>query len=248
MAGDDRISAAPNRWRVSRFDEIDSTNAYARERTREGAAPGLVVVADHQRAGRGRLDRTWEAPPESSLLVSVVLHSPGGPEDAHGAVIATAVALARALRRVAGIEAGIKWPNDLLIGERKVAGILAEQEGDAVVVGLGVNVNWEEFPPELAETATAINLASGRTVDRDALLDALLAELAAALDDPVATMRAHRELLVTLGRVVRVSLAGGAVLEGEAVGLGAHGELEVRDADGRVRGVSAGDVVHLRSA
>jgi BirA family biotin operon repressor/biotin-[acetyl-CoA-carboxylase] ligase len=158
------------------------------------------------------------------------------------------VALARALRRVAGIEAGIKWPNDLLIGERKVAGILAEQEGDAVVVGLGVNVNWEEFPPELAETATAINLASGRTVDRDALLDALLAELAAALDDPVATMRAHRELLVTLGRVVRVSLAGGAVLEGEAVGLGAHGELEVRDADGRVRGVSAGDVVHLRSA
>jgi BirA family biotin operon repressor/biotin-[acetyl-CoA-carboxylase] ligase len=249
MARDDSISAGgPPRWRISRFDELDSTNHYALARAREGTATGLVIVADHQLAGRGRLDRTWEAPPGSSLLVSVVLHSPGGPHEAHEAVTAAAVALVRALVAVAGVAAGIKWPNDVLVGDRKLAGILAEREGDALVVGLGVNVNWDAFPPELAETATAANLAAGRVVDRDALLDGFLAELAAALDDPRATERAYRELLVTLGRVVRVELTGGGVLEGEAVGVGVHGELEVRDAAGRVHGVVAGDVVHVRPA
>jgi len=246
MTRDESTSDAPLRWRVSHFDELDSTNRYALDRAREGAAAGLVVVADHQRAGRGRLDRTWEAPPGSSLLVSVVLHSPGAPVETHRAVAATAVALVRALGAVAGIDAGIKWPNDVVVGDRKLAGILAEQEGEALIVGLGVNVNWEAFPPELADTATACNLEAGETVDRDALLDGFLAALAGALDDPVGTERAHRELLVTLGRVVRVSLAGGTVLEGEAVGLGVYGELEVRDANGVVHGVSAGDVVHLR--
>jgi BirA family biotin operon repressor/biotin-[acetyl-CoA-carboxylase] ligase len=253
MTRDDGISAGTSadgspRWRISRFAELESTNHYALERAREGAATGLVVVADHQRAGRGRLDRTWEAPPGSSLLVSVVLHAPGGPHDAHEAVTAAAVALVRALAAVAGVAAGIKWPNDVLVGDRKLAGILAEREGDAVVVGLGVNVNWDVFPPELADIATAANLAAGRVVDRDALLDGFLAELADALDDPFATERAHRELLVTLGRTVRVELTGGGVLEGEAVGLGVHGELEVCDAAGVVHGVVAGDVVHLRPA
>lgn len=238
------------RWRVSHFDELDSTNRWALDRAREGATAGLVVVADHQTAGRGRLDRTWEAPPGSSLLVSVLLRAAAGSElhEAHRAVTAAGVALARAVRTVAGVDAGMKWPNDVVVGDRKLAGILAEHEGEALVVGLGANVNWETFPPELAATATACNLEAGREIDRDTLLTAFLAELATALDDPVATERAHRDLLVTLGRRVRVSLTRDGVLEGEAVGLGVHGELEVRDDDGRVHAVTTGDVVHLRPA
>jgi BirA family transcriptional regulator, biotin operon repressor / biotin---[acetyl-CoA-carboxylase] ligase len=241
-------AAGGPRWRVSHFGELDSTNRWALDRAREGAAEGLVVVVDHQTAGRGRLDRTWEAPPGSSLLVSVLLHAPAGigPHAAYGAVTAAAVALARAVRTVAGVDAGMKWPNDVVVGDRKLAGILAEHEGDALVVGLGVNVNWAAFPPELADTATACNLEAGREIDRDALLDAFLTELASALDDPVATERAHRALLVTLGRRVRVSLVRDGVLEGEAVGLGVHGELEVRDDTGVVHAVTTGDVIHLR--
>jgi BirA family biotin operon repressor/biotin-[acetyl-CoA-carboxylase] ligase len=238
---------------VSRFKELDSTNRWALDRAREGAAEGLVVVADHQTAGRGRLDRSWEAAPGSSLLVSVVLHRPllsgiGDPDGAHRAVVAVAVALARAVRSVAGVAAGMKWPNDVVVGDRKLAGILAEQEGEALVVGLGVNVNWDAFPPELAATATACSLEAGREVDREAVLVAFLAELGAALDDPIPTERAHRDLLVTLGRRVRVSLTRGDAIEGEAVGLGVHGELEVRTDDGVVHAVTTGDVEHLRPA
>jgi BirA family transcriptional regulator, biotin operon repressor / biotin---[acetyl-CoA-carboxylase] ligase len=238
------------RWRVSRFDELDSTNRWALDRAREGAAEGLVVVADHQTAGRGRLDRTWEARPGSSLLVSVVLHASatGTPGEVHRAVSAVAVALTRAVREVAGVDAGIKWPNDVVVADRKLAGILAEREGEALVVGLGVNVNWEAFPPELADTATACNLEAGCEIDRDALLDGFLRELGTALDDPIATERAHRDLLVTLGRRVRVSLTRGDALEGQAVGLGVLGELEVRTDDGKVHAVTTGDVVHLRPA
>ena len=253
------------RWRVSHFDELDSTNRWALDRAREGAAEGLVVVADHQTAGRGRLDRTWEAQPGSSLLVSVVLHAAaaGNPVadtrgadargadargDGHRAVSAVAVALTRAVQHVAGVAAGIKWPNDVVVADRKLAGILAEREGDALVVGVGVNVNWDAFPPDLADTATACNLEAGHPIDRDALLDGFLRELSAALDDPVATERAHRDLLVTLGRRVRVSLTRGDPIEGQAVGLGVLGELEVCDDDGKVHAVTTGDVIHLRPA
>jgi BirA family biotin operon repressor/biotin-[acetyl-CoA-carboxylase] ligase len=246
-------SDVPPRWRVSRFEELDSTNRWALDRAREGAAEGLVVVADHQTAGRGRLDRTWEAAPGSSLLLSLVLHRPltvgdDGADAAHRAVVAVAVALARALRSTVGIDAGMKWPNDVVIGDKKLAGILAEQEGESLVVGLGVNVNWVAFPAELADTATACNLEAGHDVDREALLTAFLVELGGALDDPVGTERAHRDLLVTLGRRVSVSLARGDTIEGEAVGLGVHGELEVRTDDGVVHAVTTGDVHHLRPA
>ncbi len=157
--------------RIHHFAELDSTNRYLLEEGRRGATEGLVAVADVQTAGRGRLDRRWEAPPGSSLLVSVLLRS--APEPGR-AVMAAGVALARAVGDVATVVTGLKWPNDLVVGDRKLAGILAEREGDALVVGAGCNVNWNSFPPELAATATACNLEAGREVDRDALLRAYL--------------------------------------------------------------------------
>ena len=151
---------------------------------------------------------------------------------------------------MAGVDAGLKWPNDLVVADRKLAGILAEVEGSAVVVGAGCNVNWGEFPAELAGTATACNLEAGHPVDVGALLDRFLAELGAALADPDAARRAYREALVTLGRRVRVERAGGGVtapdLTGEARGVTDAGALVVRDDAGTDHEIVVGDVVHLR--
>jgi BirA family biotin operon repressor/biotin-[acetyl-CoA-carboxylase] ligase len=232
---------------VRRFAELDSTNAYLLEEARGGAPAGLVAVADHQRAGRGRLGRTWAAPPGTSLLVSVLLRPDLPVERRHLVVLAAAVAMAEAVEATSGVVAALKWPNDLLVGERKLAGILAEGTGDAVVVGMGVNVEWPDVPEELAEIATAINLEGGRPVTRDDLLDAFLARYAARLSDLDAARAEYRGRLVTLGRRVRVEQATTTVV-GIATALDDDGHLVVEvEGEGPVV-VAAGDVVHLRPA
>jgi BirA family biotin operon repressor/biotin-[acetyl-CoA-carboxylase] ligase len=249
-----RTSHGPQRWQVRRFAEIDSTNRYLLDEARGGAGNGLVAVADHQTAGRGRFDRRWEAPPGSSLLVSVLLRPApegdappaGSSGGSHRAVMAAALALADAVEAVAGVAPGLKWPNDLVVGDRKLAGLLAEREGDALVIGAGLNVEWEAFPPELAATSTACNLEAGRSVDRDALLDEFLARLAAALDALDEVPERYRARLATLGRRVRVERVAD-VLEGDAVDVTSGGALVVRRDDGTDEIVTAGDVVHLRT-
>ncbi len=241
--------ATQARWRIRRFDEIDSTNRYVLDASRSGAAPGLVVVADRQDAGRGRRGRTWSAPPGSSLLVSVLLATPGPGDEVHLLTMAAGLALLDAVRAVAGFDAELKWPNDLVVGDRKLAGLLAEtdvRDGRVhqVVVGLGCNVTWGGYPPELAETATACDRVAGHPVDRDALLDALLASLAHQLDALGDVPARYRSRLATLGRRVRVELAEGA-REGVAVDVDDAGRLIVETDDRRLV-VSAGDVVHLR--
>ena len=160
--------------------------------------------------------------------------------------MAVALALAEAVEAVAGVTPGLKWPNDLVVGDRKLAGLLAEREGDALVIGAGCNVEWEAFPPELAATSTACNLEAGRSVDRDALLDEFLARLATALDALDEVPERYRARLATLGRRVRVERAAD-VLEGDAVDVTSDGALVVRRDDGTDEIVTAGDVVHLRS-
>src|SRR5438876_4697526 len=157
-------------WEVRRFAELDSTNRRVLDEARAGAAEGLVVVADHQTAGRGRLGRTWVAPPGSSLLVSV-LFRPGSLEAGHLLTTAVALAACDACERVAGVAPDLKWPNDLLVGNLKLGGILAEADGAAVVVGLGLNVNRASGAPE---TAVALGELAERDVDADALLAELL--------------------------------------------------------------------------
>ena len=249
MSAPDRTSEL-GRWRIHHFTELDSTNRYVLDHARGSASDGLVVVADVQTAGRGRLDRRWEAPPGSSMLVSVLLRSPVD-DDAAGAgraVMAAGVALTRAVDQVAGVTARLKWPNDVVVGDRKLAGLLAERDGDALVVGAGANVNWESFPPELAGTATACNLEAGRAVDGDALLSAYLTEFAAALADLDAVLDAYRDRLATLGRRVRVEQPGGASLVGVATAVTDDGALVVGDDTGTEHIVTAADVVHLRPA
>lgn len=219
------------RWAAS----TGSTNSDALGLARDGEPEGIVLVADHQTAGRGRLGRTWEAPPGASLLVSVLLRPPAAVADA--VTMATGLAMVDAVASVAGVAAGLKWPNDLVVeldgGTRKLAGILAEADWPAranvssgwtpppatervvVVVGVGVNVNWPtEVPEELTGLLAACNHLAGRDVDREDLLVAFLGGLERRYDRLRADPTADRSWLrdewraasATLGRRVRVDL------------------------------------------
>jgi len=233
-------------WIVQWVDETGSTNADLLSAARAGAPPGTALAADHQTAGRGRLGRRWQAPPGSSLLVSLLFHAPAA-EGLHRFTQAVGLAAVDACRTVAGVEASLKWPNDVLVASRKLAGILAEtapvDAGIAVVVGIGMNVTWPaEVPADLVETMTALNLECGRPVDREAVLAAMLAALDAT--DWAALHDRYRAALSTLGRAVRVEQAA-EVIEGVAVDVRPDGRLVVETSVGE-REITTGDVVHLR--
>jgi BirA family biotin operon repressor/biotin-[acetyl-CoA-carboxylase] ligase len=250
-----------------------STNADALALARDGAPEGVVVVADHQSAGRGRYDRAWVAPSGGSLLVSVLLRPPS--PVASTATMATAVAMAEAVEAVAGVTPGLKWPNDLLLvgegGERKLAGILAEADWPAsatisagwrqpsaheravIVVGVGVNVSWpedDEAIRDVADTAVALNWVTPAPIDRVDLLVAFLHRLDRSYGElvsagPRAAMDEWRRRSATLGRRIRVDL-GVDDVEGTAVDVTAEGHLVVEALDGQLRTFAVGDVVHLR--
>lgn len=242
---------APVTWRIRRFASIDSTNRLLLDEARAGAPAGLVAVADHQTAGRGRLGRTWESTPGAALLVSVLLRPDLPPERLGVLTMAAGLALGDAVEAVADVRAGLKWPNDLVVGERKLAGLLAEAQVhagrvDAVVLGAGCNVGAAAVPSALAGVATSCDVEAGRPVDRDLLLERYLAGLAARLGDLVSVPDAYRRRSATLGRPVRVEVGTGRTVEGEAVAVSASGALVVRDAEGADVTLHAGDVVHLR--
>lgn len=238
------------RW----FDEIDSTNRYLLDEAARGAPEGVVAVADVQTAGRGRLGRQWESPRDASLLVSVLLRPALDTEHGPRLVTAAALAAADALAQLGGPIARVKWPNDLLVDERKLAGVLAESlPGVAVVVGMGLNVHWDAVPPALAGVATACNLESGVEIDRADLLVAWLARYDTRLDalaTPHGRAELRRDVLAhsaTVGRRVRVELAD-RIVEGVATDLTDLGHLVVLGDDGATETIVSGDVVHLRPA
>jgi BirA family biotin operon repressor/biotin-[acetyl-CoA-carboxylase] ligase len=244
-------AVAGTRFREVRwFASVDSTNRYLVDAAALGSAAGLVVVADEQSAGRGRLGRNWVAPPGASLLVSVLLAGDAPPEERHLALVAAALAAVEAVETHCGFRPRLKWPNDLVVGDRKLAGLLAEATGAGeVVVGMGLNVDWDSFPPEIAATATACN-REGRPAPRETLLVTWLHELDRRLSQlaetgPAALHAEQTAASATLGRRVRVERARD-VLEGEAVALTELGHLVVRTDDATEHTVSAGDVVHLR--
>jgi BirA family biotin operon repressor/biotin-[acetyl-CoA-carboxylase] ligase len=253
---------------IRHLDSVDSTNRYLLDLARQGAPEGVVVVADHQSAGRGRLGRRWEAPAGANLLTSVLLRPDLPADRRYLASAVVALAAADGAGTTTGVTLDLKWPNDLLAGDgRKVAGILAEADLDgaadsspprrpAIVVGVGINVNWPatdaELPAELVGTATSLCQLAGGPVDRSSLFNALLAALeprAADLGTPDGRRRQVKELrarCTTLGAQVRVEVPGGS-FEGTATGLTDEGHLLV-DQAGILRTVVAGDVVHVRAA
>jgi BirA family biotin operon repressor/biotin-[acetyl-CoA-carboxylase] ligase len=236
-----RLEATTRFTDIRQFEAIDSTNTYLLAEAKTGAAEGVVATADYQRAGRGRLGRTWTAPAGSSLLVSILLRPSDLPAHRrHLGTAAVGLAARSAVETVAGVGAALKWPNDLLVGDRKLAGILAEVEADAVVVGLGLNVS--AAPPG----AAALDDVAGRQVDRGELLAALLLELDRLYGRWEQVASAYRQQCATLGRQVRVELPGLTFI-GRAEAINDSGHLLVRPSDGGdLVEVTAGDIIHLR--
>jgi BirA family biotin operon repressor/biotin-[acetyl-CoA-carboxylase] ligase len=237
---------------VHYFESLPSTNDRAKELAAVGAPEGTLVVAEGQSAGRGRLGRHWESPPGVGLYVSLLLRPPLPPHELPQITLTTAVAVARALERAADAAPEIKWPNDLLLAGKKVGGILTEMETEAdqiryLVVGLGLNVNNRDFPPEIADIATSLALALGRAFPRAPLLRAWLEEFEGLyrrfLDREFpAILEEWKHYAVTLGTRVAVR-QGPALIRGLAREVAPDGALLIETAPGEVVRVTSGEIV-----
>ncbi len=223
----------PPDWVVEHVAETGSTNADLVAAAAGGAPDRTVRFTDHQTAGRGRLDRVWTAPPGANLLVSILFRSV--PPDPSELTRRVGLAAVDAVRHVAGVSAVLKWPNDVLVGDRKLAGILAQRAGDgSVVIGMGLNVGWA--PDGAARLDDGITPAT------------VLRALLAAYDELPDVIDTHyRARLDTLGRRVRIELPAGELI-GTAVDVDPDGRLVVLDECAITHRVSVGDVVHLRRA
>jgi len=249
-----------SRWlgrHIHYHQDLDSTNRAAQELARQGAAEGTAVLAERQLCGRGRQGRTWHSPAGVGLYSSLILRPTLPPHQVQLLTLAVAVAVARAISAQTFLSPKIKWPNDILIGEKKVAGILTEAEAVGeriahVVVGVGVNVNHTaaELGQPLEALATSLRLEVGRVVERSALAARLFVELEIWYErlrgrDSSGILDEWRRHTATLGRRVRVFL-GETTLEGTAVDVTNEGALLVERRNGSRMVVHAGDVEHLR--
>jgi BirA family biotin operon repressor/biotin-[acetyl-CoA-carboxylase] ligase len=237
-----------------------STNADLLARAAAGAPEGTVLAAEQQDAGRGRLGRTWTSPPRAALTFSVLLRPDQVPRARLGWLpLLAGVAVAAAVRDLTAVDARLKWPNDVLAGPGKLAGILAEATNGAVVVGVGLNVSTgpDGLPPPGpgALPATSLRLLGSPVLDRTRLLAGILAGLERRYlawsrdfgDTERTGLRAeYTGLCATLGRNIRVELPGGRLLDGVAAGIDADGRLLIGMPPGADLPVAAGDVVHLR--
>lgn len=266
LAAPDRVTPAEIRsglttavlgHQIEYRESLASTNELAKQFARAGAPEGLLVIAEEQTGGKGRLGRTWASPPGVGVWMSVVLRPALPPYEAARLTLCAAVAVAAAVRTVAGVPAGIKWPNDLVVdGFQKLCGILTEMEADwdrvnFAVVGVGINVNTPPaaFPPELQGKATSLLAAGGQPVARAALVQAVLAGLEEAYRQTLAghfdrVLDRWRAFNVTLGRDVRILPVAPdqPELTGVAEDVDADGALVVRLPGGEVRRVVAGEV------
>jgi BirA family biotin operon repressor/biotin-[acetyl-CoA-carboxylase] ligase len=260
-----RAAVAPDGlWReIEVVPSAGSTNADLLARALAGEPEGVVLAAEEQTAGRGRMGRTWVSPPYAALTFSLLIRPDVAPARRGWLPLLTGVAVAAAVTEVTGVHASLKWPNDLLAGEAKLAGILAEAAGDAVVVGIGLNVSTEpaELTPLLAGPspgalpATSLRAAGATALDRAGLLLAILARFerwyqawrqAGGDPDRSGLREEYVSWSATIGRTVRAELPGGQVLSGPAAGVDSDGRLLVRVSSGAEVPVAAADVVHLR--
>jgi BirA family biotin operon repressor/biotin-[acetyl-CoA-carboxylase] ligase len=238
MSGAARIGSP-----IVRLGETESTNDVARHLARVGVREGAVVVAERQTRGRGRLGRPWMSPP-GGLWCSVLLR-PDGDATSGLLSLAVGVAVAEAVEEAAGIRAGLKWPNDVVVGDRKVAGVLLETAGGAVVAGIGVNVAVEAFGKALGHRAVSLHAIAARVVTRETVFEHVLRRVAVWYDAwqtaPHRVVQAWRSRDTTCGRAVMLSTTH-ETLSGTADGIDDDGALRLRLPHGEVRRVVAGDL------
>ncbi len=261
LSGEGVSSLLGTRWLGRTYEwheRCSSTNDLAAARAREGAPSGLVIAAEEQTAGRGRLGRTWHSRGGENLTFSIVLRSARSAAEIPPITLIVGAAVADALRGL-GVAPRLKWPNDVQLVDvsgrrRKVAGILTEMasagaRAEHVVVGVGINVNGLEFPAEIEDRATSVRRELGQTMDRAAVLGAVLDALEPRFDDfeargPAAAAEAF-EVHAQLPDRCRVTLPGTTegTLEGTALGVDPDGALRLRDDDGRIHRIVSGELV-----
>lgn len=226
----------PGGWRVQVVPRTGSTNADVAAAAAAGEPPGYVLVAEVQTAGRGRLGRVWSGPPRAGLTFSALLTAPPSP----WIPLLAGLAVARAIEQVCGLQPALKWPNDVLLGGEKVAGLLAEvapgPDGPRVVLGVGLNVTTTRDELPAGRPATSLRLAGAAVTDRATLLRAVLRNLGAD-----AGPEDYRARCASIGRAVEVHLPDGSVARGTAEQVDDRGRLVVAGT-----AYAAGDVVHLR--
>ena len=215
-----------------------------------GAPDGTLCLAERQTGGKGRLGRSWSSPPGAGVWMSLLLRPQLAPQEATLLTLIAGLSVCRAIRRLTGCGAMIKWPNDIVIGRKKVCGILTELAADMeqihyVVVGIGVNANLSEFEGELKKKATSLLLETGEKIDRAALIRAVLEEFEACYDRFVTDLTAdfitpYEELCVSLNRQVSV-IRGGREITGQSIGLSKEGELLIQT-DGGIVEIGSGEV------
>lgn len=234
------------------WEETGSTNVEAKRLADQGSVHGTLVVADSQIGGKGRRGRSWHSPKGSAIAMSLILKPELEPEKASMLTLIQAMAVTKALEDICGISPQIKWPNDILVNEKKVCGILTEMNLDkakisSIIIGCGINVNQDDFPEEIAEIATSLKIETGQSQCRAKLIAHICKvfeeyfEEFMVVKDLSGIVDAYNERLISRGRTVKV-LDPKEEFTGEALGINALGELLVKRADGATVNVYAGEV------
>lgn len=234
------------------LEETGSTNVEAAKFAQQGMDHGTVVIADRQTCGKGRRGRSWHTPGNTSIAMSFLLKPQLEAEYASMLTLVQAMAVAEAVEEVTALKSQIKWPNDILINEKKVCGILTEMnlsgnEISSIIIGTGINVNQESFPEEIREIATSLKNESGEVQCREKLMGVICKKFEQYYEQFLTTkdlsciMEEYNARLVSAGRSVRVLDPKGEYT-GEAIGINVRGELQVRQDDGEIINVYAGEV------
>lgn len=237
--------------RLITLKTVDSTNEEAKRLAREGGAHGLIVAADSQTAGKGRFSRKWNSGPDGGLYFSLLLKPDLPPSDIASITLSAGYAVCLAVREYTGLDAKIKWPNDIIIGNQKLCGILTEMAAqtdriDYVIIGIGINVNNAAFPDEIANKAISLRIASGHTIDRSEFFACVINKLDRVISDFLISLSIDdithfKSMCATMNRTVTIVRAGQEIT-GTACDVSPNGELIVRLDDGREIAVNSGEV------
>lgn len=234
------------------YDEIDSTNNDAKKQAENGATEGTLIISDMQSAGKGRRGRVWSSPKNSGIFMTLILRPDMQPVKASQLTLVAGMAVRSAIRQTCGVEALIKWPNDMVYDGKKICGILTEMSADPdminyVVIGIGINVNIENFPKEISNTATSLSLICGKKLDRNEIIAAFCNEFERYYNifmktkDMSGLVEEYNSVLVSMNKEIRV-LDPREEYTGTSVGIDENGELKVLMKDGLVRQVMSGEV------
>ncbi|RKX28559.1 MAG: biotin--[acetyl-CoA-carboxylase] ligase [Candidatus Zixiibacteriota bacterium] len=242
--------------RIMAYNRVGSTNDLAAERANEGAVDGTVIIAEEQTKGRGRLGRSWHSSPASGAYISIILRPSFTPDKAPGVSLLTALVLVECLQSYCSKGVQIKWPNDVYIEGKKVAGILTELSAEGagihhLVVGVGININnvLSDFPPEISGTATSVRIACGRVINRVGLVQRFLERfeseyIAFCRDGLICCIDRLRRYSYLSGRQVKLS-SGNRIIEGTAIDIDANGALIV-ERNGKTIAITCGEVTVIK--